>query len=174
MKFRAYLAISADGYVASPDGGVAWLDSYQGENYGYNEFLQQIDAIVLGRTSFDQSLTFGDWSYPDKHTFVLTSHPIESPPPNTVAWHDGVEKLVEHLRGMSFHRDVWLFGGPQSIHAFRELGAVDAYELYVIPVLLGGGIPMFHNSDSLSWLHLTDHHAFPDGVVRLVYELGSG
>ena len=59
------------------------------------------------------------------------SRPIESPPPQTNPWLDGAAKLTERLRGMSLQR--WLLCGPKSIHAFRELGAVDAYEVYVMP-----------------------------------------
>ena len=171
MKFRVYIAVSVDGYVASSDGSVAWLDSFNDEEgYGYDDLIQQIDAIVIGRTTFDQVLGFGDWPYPGKNVYVLTSRSIESPPPQTIPWHDGAAKLIEHLRGMSLQRDVWLLGGPESIHAFRELGAVDAYEVYVMPVLLGSGIPLFLDSDATTRLRLTDHHVYADGVVKLVYE----
>ena len=170
MRLRVYIAVSVDGYVASTDGGVAWLDPFQAESYGYGDFIQQIDAIVIGRATFDQTLEFGDWPYHGKSTYVLTSRPIEAPPPQTIPWQDGAAKLVEHLRGMFPQRDIWLLGGPMTIHAFRELGAVDAYELYVMPVLLGDGIPLFQASDSTTRLRLTDHHAFADGVVKLVYE----
>ena len=72
---------------------------------------------------------------------------------------------------MSLQRDVWLLGGPKSIQAFRDLGVVDVYKVYVMPVLLGGGIPLFGSSDAMAHLRLTDSHVFPDGMVKLVYEL---
>ena len=170
MRFRVYIAVSVDGYVASTDGSVAWLDAFQAESYGYDDFIRQIDAIVIGRTTIDQALGFGDWPYHGKNVYVLTSCSIETPPPQTIPWQDGAAKLIEHLRGMSLQRDVWLLGGPKSIHAFRELGAVDTYEVYVMPVLLGDGIPLFRDSDTTTGLRLTDFHVFADGVVRLVYE----
>ena len=71
---------------------------------------------------------------------------------------------------MSLQRDVWLLGGPKSIHAFRELSAVDTYEVYVMPVLLGDGIPLFRDRDAMTGLRLTNFHVFADGVVQLVYE----
>ena len=71
---------------------------------------------------------------------------------------------------MSLQRDVWLLGGPKSIHAFSELGAVDAYEVYVMPVLLGAGIPLFEDGGTMSRLRLMDSHVFSDGVLKLVYE----
>ena len=170
VRFCAYIAVSVDGYVASSDGGVAWLDSFQAESYGYDDFMQQIDAVVIGRTTFDQAMGFGELPYKGKSTFVLASRPIESPPPQTTAWQDGGAKLIAHLRGMSLQRDVWLFAGPKCNHAFRELGAVDTYELYVMPVLLGDGIPLFGCSNAKTLLRLTDNHVFSDGVVKLVYE----
>jgi len=97
MKFRVYIAVSIDGYVASSDSSVAWLYSFQGESYGYDDFIQQIDAIVIGRTTFEQALGFGDWPYNSKNTFVLTSRPIECLPPQTIPWHDSTAKLIEHL-----------------------------------------------------------------------------
>ena len=99
MKLRVYIAVSMDGYVASSDGSVAGLDSFQGE--GYDDFIQQIDAIVIGRTTSEQALGFGDWPYKGKNNFVLTSRPIESLPPQTIPWHDSAAKLIEHLRSMS-------------------------------------------------------------------------
>ncbi|MDA0987820.1 MAG: dihydrofolate reductase [Chloroflexi bacterium] len=171
MKFRVYIAVSVDGCVASADGGVAWLESFHDEEgYGYNDFLQQMDAIVIGRTTFDQVLGFGDWPYPGKDTYVLTSRSIENPPPQTTAWQAGASKLIEHLRGMSMQGDVWLLGGSKSIRAFRDLNAVDAYEIYVMPLPRSSGIPLFESSDTTTTLRLTDHHVFPDGVVRTVYE----
>ena len=142
MKFRVYIASSVDGFVATADGGVKWLDAFHDpEGYDYDRFIRQIDAIVIGRATFDQVLGSGPWPYEGRHTYVLTSRPIDNPPPLTVAWRDDAAKLVERLRGMALQGDVWLLGGPKSIGAFRELDAVDTYEVYVMPLLLGAGIP---------------------------------
>ena len=171
MKFRVYIASSVDGFVATADGGVKWLDAFHDpEGYDYDRFIRQIDAIVIGRATFDQVLGFGPWPYEGRHTYVLTSRPIDNPPPLTVAWRDGATKLVERLRGMALQGDVWLLGGPKSIGAFRELDAVDTYEVYVMPVLLGAGIPLFVENHAATRLDLVDSHAFADGVVRLVYQ----
>ena len=71
---------------------------------------------------------------------------------------------------MALQGDVWLLGGPKSIGAFRELDAVDTYEVYVMPVLLGAGIPLFVENHAATRLDLVDSHPFADGVVRLVYQ----
>lgn len=182
MKFRVYIAASVDGYVASRDGSVAWLDSFQADSYGYDHFLSGIDTIVMGRTTYDQALGFGPWPYAGKHVFVLTTRPIQDPPPAVTAWHRSPAELAAHLRATVQDGDVWLLGGPRTIHAFRALGAVDTYEIYVLPVLLGDGIPLFERTATLpsaaaepstapgDRLRLTDHHVFPDGAIELVYE----
>lgn len=169
MDFRVYIAASIDGFVASADGNVDWLDAFHDpEGYGYDQFLQQIAAIVIGRTTFDQVLEFGPWPYPAIDTYVLTSRPIDDPPPQTVAWLDGAAALVEQLRSMSPRGDVWILGGPKCIDAFRELGAIDLYEVYVMPVLVGAGISLFMKGGTTS-LRLVDSHVYADGVVKLVY-----
>lgn len=170
MKFRAYIAMSVDGYVATEDGGVAWLDAFQAADYGYEAFIRDIAVIVTGRATFDQARGFGDWPYAGKRVIVLTSRPIDDPPPDTEAWHDDVEALAAHLREEVLNGDVWLLGGPKTIDAFRRAGAVDTYELYVLPVLLGAGIPMFGRREATAPLRLADSHAYPDGTVRLVYQ----
>ncbi len=60
-RFIVYIAVSVDGYVATPDGGVEWLEPFDSEQLGYSSFAEDISTIVSGRTTFDQSLTFGDW-----------------------------------------------------------------------------------------------------------------
>jgi len=169
VKFRVYIAISADGFVAPPDGGVGWLAPFSGEDdpYGYEAFIAGIDAIVIGRTTFDQALTFPTWPYADKDVYVLTTRPLTGQHPRTLAWHGSPGELVTHLRGRA--RDVWLLGGPGSLLPFRALDAIDEYEIFILPVLLGDGIPMFPRGPSGA-LRLRDHTVYQGGVVRLVYE----
>ena len=170
MKFCVYIAASVDGFVATPNGGVEWLDAFHDtEAYRFGRFIQEIDAIVMGRTTFDQIVSFGPWPYRDKDTYVLTSRPISDPPPNTIAWGDGAEALASHLKGMGLKGDVWLLGGPESIKAFRDIDCVDEYQIYTIPVLLGSGIPLFMGSGGATQLRLIDSHMFRDGVVKLTY-----
>ena len=76
MRFRVYIATSLDGYVATPDGGVEWLEPFQDEDYGYNSFIQKIGTVIMGRTTFQQVLGFGQWPYKDLRVMVLSSHPL--------------------------------------------------------------------------------------------------
>lgn len=168
MKFRVYIAVSADGFVAPPDGGVGWLEPFSGEGdpYGYAAFMAGIEAIVIGRTTFEQALTFPEWPYAGKDVYVLTTRPLHGEHPRTLAWRGSPGELVTHLRRCS--GDVWLLGGPGSLQPFRALEVVDEYEIFVLPVLLGDGIPLFPRGPAAG-LKLTGHTVYPDGVVRLVY-----
>ena len=171
MRFCVCIATSVDGFVATPNGSVEWLDAFHDtEGYRFGRFVQQVDAIVVGRKTFDQILGFGPWPYKDKETFVLTSRSMEGCPARATAWGEGIEPLVSHLKDMSLKGDVWLLGGPESIRSFQEVGAVDEYQIYVLPVLLGSGIPLFGGSDcTSSRLKLMDSHTFRDGAVKLTY-----
>jgi len=171
MRFRAYLASSLDGFVATPDGDVGWLSPYDSEKYGYREFIAEIGAIVMGRVTFDQVRGMGEWPYAEQRVHVLTTRPLRNPPRGTTGWSDPAA-LVTHLRGEPSSRDVWVAGGPRTLSAMRGLLAVDSWELFVIPVLLGDGIPLFSREAQPTPLRLRRHQAFPDGVVALIYERG--
>ncbi|MGC2310120.1 MAG: hypothetical protein WA432_00670 [Candidatus Babeliaceae bacterium] len=73
VKVILYMAISSDGFIADKDGGVAWLDEYAstGENYGYQEFYDSINALVFGKNTYEQVLTFGPWPYPGKKSYIF-------------------------------------------------------------------------------------------------------
>ncbi len=102
--------------------------------------------------------------------FVLSSKPLNEVPPDTEHWTGGAEALVSHLRETVLDGDVWILGGPKTMQAFREIGAIDSYEIYVIPVILGSGIQLFSGSEDQSRLSLISSTALENGVVRLVYE----
>ncbi len=76
-KVRLYIAASLDGYIATPDGSVAFLDRFRG-NYGLDEFLAQVGTVVLGRTTYDQLKALGQWPYEDKRAYVLTTNEIST------------------------------------------------------------------------------------------------
>jgi dihydrofolate reductase len=168
-RFRAYLALSLDGFVATPDGGVQWLERFNSEALGYSSFLASIGTVVIGRATFEQALGFGGWGWPGKDVYVLTHRPLTSDTPRTQAWMKSPQELVAHLKAHAAPGDVWLLGGPRSLHPFRVLDAVDAYELYVIPILLGRGLPLFEPHDAPQNLSLVRHRALDGGVVELVY-----
>lgn len=79
-RFIVYIAASADGYIADAEGGIDWLAAYDARQYGYDEFIASVGAIVMGRTTYDEVLRQGDWPYPGKTAYVLTSRALPAPP----------------------------------------------------------------------------------------------
>ena len=146
--FRAYLAISADGFIARPDGSVDWLHDYDPAEFGFADFYAGIGSIVMGRATYEQSRSFGpDWPYRGKPNYVVTSRPVDGLPEGVAQHGPDIAALAAALRqqpqgGHGGGDDVWLLGGPQLWAGFLAAGALDRFELYVIPVMLGAGMPL--------------------------------
>jgi dihydrofolate reductase len=172
MMIRGYIATSVDGYVADKDGGIDWLRAFDDVDYGYDAFISEIDTVVMGRRTYNQIPSLGiGWPYLDKRGFVATSSPLTQRYPGVEAWAAGVDKLIARLR-QGGRGDVWVVGGPQLQWAFIEAGALERLDLFLIPVLLGDGIPLFPRTTSgLKTLILDSVEMLPKGMVRLVYRL---
>lgn len=171
-QFKLYIAASVDGYIATPDGGVSWLDPYNSSEMGYEEFISAIGTVVIGRKTFEQVLSFGvPWPYDDQRTVVLTSRPVDNLPPRTETYAGDLQGLAAELRRAG-GKDVWIVGGAKVVRQMLDQNLIDAIELFVIPVLLGDGIPLFDRSKGTAPLKLETAHPFTSGVVRLAYRLG--
>lgn len=168
-KIIAYLATSADGFIARPDGGVDWLDRPRPPgNYGMGAFLRSVDTVVMGRATYDIGKKFGQGAWPGKRTIVLS----RTLPPDSVegaAVESGdVAELAERLRAED-GRNIWLMGGAVVFGAFLDAGALDELIIHVLPVLIGRGIPLLDPKPRTSELELKSTRKFSDGVVRLHY-----
>jgi dihydrofolate reductase len=170
-----YIATSVDGYVADADGSVDWLEEFQTESdgeedvEGYAEFFETIDCLVMGATTYEQVLSFGDWPYGDKPTYVFT-HRNLSPATEAVRFVSReVADLVPELRQQYAH--VWLVGGAHLAQSFFQEREIDAIRLSFIPILLGGGIPLFSGEYDTQRLNLVDTTSFDNGIVEHHYEV---
>jgi dihydrofolate reductase len=195
MLIRTHVGVSLDGFMATPDGMPAWeaMPDFSPGAYGTAEFMEQSDAIVIGRSSFDQGFEawLTDWPYSGKQVFVLTSSPLPANvPEGVVASQGGPAGLVKQLRNAGLSR-VQVLGGARTIQAFLENAAIDRLGMVVLPVLLGKGIPLFAieptsfsnaalaasqtsaTENATRPLRLDHQRAFPDGALELVYEGGS-
>ena len=162
-----YVATSLDGYIATSDGGVEWLEPFQtsSEDYGYGDFISSVRGVVMGRRTYEQVLTFGDWPYPAKPCRVVTSRPLENAAPGVVAAASPREAMAD-LSGR-----VWLVGGAELAEAFRGEGLIHEYAVSIIPVLLGDGVPLFRPGRGTP-LRLIDCRQYSSGVVQLWYAVG--
>jgi len=169
-RFIVYIAASLDGYVATPDGGVEWLESFHGQDFGYDAFLANIATIVMGRLSFEQVQGFGKWPYRGKQTFVLAAQQPRTLPEGAEHWSGTVGDLAGRLKAGS--GNVWIMGGARTIRSFMDLAAIDRFELFVMPLLLGNGTPLFERSPHRASLRLEAAQTLPSGVVQLSYDVG--
>lgn len=180
MRFRAFLLVSLDGYAAGPGDAMDWHDGWF-THFGpaYQAFIATIGPVVIGRRTFEKALGIDDWKladgpWPGRDTWVMTSRPLTRAIPGVTPWHDGATRLVEHLRSTRPGADTWVMGGPETLYPFREAGAIDQFDLFVAPVLLGGGTPWSGGRAASAPLALAGHRAYPDGLVHLTYRPAGG
>ena len=166
-----YVASSLDGYIATPDGGVDWLTPFQagGEDYGFADFYRSVDALVMGSRTYEVSLQLGPWQAPDKPSWVFTRRELPIAHPSVTLTSKEPAPLLRELEEKGLKR-VWLMGGGQLAAAFQADRLISHYIIAIIPVVLGGGIPLFGEASRRDSLTLSEVKSFPSGIVLLSYE----
>ncbi|SRR6266540_2001807 len=171
MQIRTRLSMSADGYVTTPDGWPALVADpafVSGQSHGFPEFQKTLDAVLMGRTTFEPALTAERWPWPDLDVFVLGSHRPDGTPEH-VAVDSEPARLLDKIRAANRGGDVHLVGGPRTIETFRALGALDKLGLLVLPLLFGAGMRLTPAVSADSELTLESAQALPGGSVEIVY-----
>jgi len=165
-----YVAVSLNGYIATPDGGVDWLAAYQtpDEDYGYAAFFDSIDALIFGSRTYEQVVGFGAWPYGDKPCRVFSRRTLATPRPEIRLTTAEPPEVLSELAAQGLKR-VWLVGGGQLAASFRRHGLITEYILSVIPVFLGGGVPLFAAPGPEASLALIGATPYSNGVVQLHY-----
>ena len=164
-KIIVYIATSLDGYIAREDGNIDWLP--ESAESGYDAFYKSIDTVIMGKTTYDQVLTFGEYPYKDKKSFVFTT--TNQKKNENVEFVSDVNKFVkDRFNGMG--KNIWLVGGAQIIESFLKHKVVDEIIVTIIPVLLGNGIPLFQNIENETKLELVKIEKY-DQLVDLHYKV---
>ncbi|MDH4164323.1 MAG: dihydrofolate reductase family protein [Nitrospirota bacterium] len=161
-----YIATSLDGYIARADGSIDWLFSDQ--DYGYREFFAGVDTVVMGRKTYEQSLTFGGYPYPGREGYVFSRQHAGRRDEHVAFIAESPDTFVSRLRQRQ-GKNIWLVGGAELVRAFMQENLIDAYVISVHPVVLGGGIPLFRPPLPTSWLTLVDSTTFDSGLVQVTY-----
>lgn len=169
IALSAFLAISLDGHIARVDGGLDWLDPYQGpgHDYGYDAFIGGVDAVIMGRTTYDTVLTFGVWPFGDRDVVVLTHRAIEPTYGERVYAGALAPLLAELERAGRTH--VYLDGGQAVRQGLRE-ELLTTLTLTVIPTILGDGRPLFDATVPASQWRPIASTMYPTGPVQLQYQ----
>jgi dihydrofolate reductase len=171
MQIRARMSMSADGYVTTPSGWPSLTADpafVSGQSHGIREFLEDCEAALMGRTTFEPALTNERWPWPSLDVFVLASHRPQGTPEHVVTDSDP-QRLLQKLRAANEGGDVHLVGGPRTIETYRALGALDKLELVVLPLLFGGGIQLTPSLTTDTGLTFERSRGLPGGSVEIVY-----
>lgn len=172
MQIRTHIGVSVDGFVAARDGRPALLsmpDFAPGRSHGLPEFIAGCGAVAMGRTTLEPALGAPGWPWPGLAVYVLTSRPLPPGLPVEVTTAPSAARLLELMRAGDFDGDVHLVGGPRTIAAFREIGALGRLEVVVLPILLGDGVPLSPPGSPPLRMTLESQRSFPDGAVELAY-----
>ena len=144
MKTTYYLASSLDGYIAKKDGDVSWLDEIvtHGEDTGYEEFYSTVDAIVMGRKTYEMIYSFGTWPYENKPVWVCTRSKINPMEGCNLQDETTPEEVYKRAKKMNANH-LWLVGGGTLASSFLQSKLLTNISVSLMPIILGSGIKIF-------------------------------
>jgi dihydrofolate reductase len=172
MRASVFIGASLDGFIARPDGALDWLPPNGGEPHGYDEFMATVDAIVIGRKTFETVLTYDVWPYENKPVVVLSTRLTRPKIPDGAVCeimagtpHQIVARLEQ--RGM---KHIYVDGGV-TIRGFLEAGLIQHLTITRVPVLLGSGIPLFGTLPHDIRVEHVATQSYPSGLVKSEYRV---
>ena len=169
MKTSVFIGTSVDGFIARRNGELDFLPPGGGEPHGYAEFMDSVDALVIGRKTYETVLGFDAWPYGEKPVFVLSTRSLPPAPANTVVEHlsgDPAQIMADlDARGI---KHVYVDGGI-TIQRFLCAGLIQRLIITRVPVLIGDGVPLFGALPRDVCLeHVATRH-YPSGLVQTEY-----
>ena len=182
MTIRAsvYVATSLDGFIARRDGSIDWLNEAQvlvpdGEDLGFQAFMDTVDTLIMGRKTFEQVLSFGVWPYGQTPVVVFSHNPIHIPPAlvDTVSRASGPPRAILERLSAQGVQHVYADGG-NTIQGFLAESLIDHITITTIPVLLGDGIPLFGPLEKDIRLTHVKTVAYDFGFVQTTYAIDKG
>lgn len=173
MKASVFVGTSLDGFIARSNGELDFLPQDGGEPHGYEEFMATVDALVIGRKTFETVLAFDSWPYGKKPVFVLSTHPLSSVPSGAVVEHVSGPPagIVSQLAARDI-RHIYVDGGV-TIQRFLQAGLIQRLIVTRVPVLIGTGIPLFGPLQRDIILKHIETRQYASGLVRSEYEVSS-
>lgn len=173
MKASVFVGTSLDGFIARTNGGLDFLPPGGGEPHGYDEFMATVDALVIGRHTFDTVLAFDPWPYGTKPVFVLSTRLLPAAPSGAVVEHlSGTPAEVVSLLAARGIQHIYVDGGI-TIQRFLQAGLIQSLIVTRVPVLIGTGIPLFGPLQSdITLKHVRTQH-YPSGLVQSEYAVAT-
>jgi dihydrofolate reductase len=176
-KIKVYIAVSLDGFIARPDGGMDLLTEFTNPtptltDHGRKELYDSIDTILMGNGTYQEIAFYEmDWPFEDKTSYVLSRYKNNLPPKENTSYI--TENVIETILLLKQQegKDIWLVGGAQTIVQLLNLDLIDELQFCYIPVILGKGIPLFSGIMKESKWKLTGSKAFETGILKVDYRL---
>jgi len=169
-KVILYIAMSLDGYIARKDDGLEWLSDVErtGEDYGYGEFIKNVDTVIIGRRTYETVLSLGvPFPHAERECYIVTRSE-RAADGKLIFYNKDIKELVESLKRKP-GSNIFVDGGAELVNTLLRHDLIDEYIISVIPVFLGDGISLFSGSRPEEKLGLVSVKNFESGVVQLHY-----
>lgn len=171
VQIKGYIATSADGYIATKDGSTDFLTQFHNIDCGYDEFIKEINVVIMGRKTYETIISFdGEWPYPNQKGFIVSSNRDLALVHSTLSiWDSSPIELVAYLE-QNFNGNAWVIGGAQLQGSFIASNLLSSLEIYIMPILLGDGIPLFLNHTTNPYqLKSISAEMIQDQIIKQVY-----
>lgn len=170
-KVIVYIAVSLDGYIAKPNDDLGFLSivEEEGQDYGYADFVETVDAVIVGRKTYDKVLSMGvDFPHADKDAYIITRPP--RPTIGSVKFYTGnLKSLVDRLKSEN-GKNIFCDGGAEVVNELLKDNLIDEFIISVIPILVGSGTRLFKDGRPEQNLELVSVKKFDKGLVQLHYK----
>lgn len=168
-RIRYSVAMSLDGFIAGPNGEIDWI--VEDSEIDFSEILSGFDTLLMGRKTYDTAMSMGPGGMPPMKAVVVSRTLRAEEHPDVTIISDDVHNAVKQLQCES-GKDIWLFGGGELFRNLLDAGLVDGVETAIIPVVLGGGLPMLPPGGSRATLKLNKHRLYAkSGIMILDYDV---
>jgi dihydrofolate reductase len=171
VRASVFIGTSVDGFIARANGDLDFLPPGGGEPHGYDEFMGTVDAVVMGRKTFETVLTFDTWPYDEKPVFVLSTRTLAPAPVGAVVevMSGDPAEIVSRLDARGI-RHIYVDGGI-TIQRFLQAGLIQRLIITRVPVLIGDGVPLFGTLPHDVKLRHIATRQFPSGLVQSEYQV---
>ncbi|MEE9453643.1 MAG: dihydrofolate reductase family protein [Paracoccaceae bacterium] len=164
---KIFLSQTLDGYIAGPDGSIEHLAAFEGNEYGYDAFLDSVDGLIMGRNTLDGFFDAHGWPYPDTLPALIMTHRLL---PRGMPAHVRVSESIEIAAEL--YPNAYIDGG-HVISQFLAHGLIREARIFTLPILLGTGIRLFpEGAFSTDRWALESAHSHPCGTVESHYKIG--
>ena len=165
--------MSLDGYIATPDGGIEWLNEISNptnEDHGYNALLESVDTVLMGGRTYHEIIGFGvPWPYKDKQTYVITHNNTNVTPDEKVEFiTEDIYRRISALKEAK-GKDIWLVGGGVLTTMLLNHDLIDEMQIAIVPTILGEGLLLFPDKPKTSKWTLIENKSFSTGLTLLTY-----